>query len=48
MGARFQSRRNSLAALATEVGARCLYIFMSRMHGVALKVEKWDWKGSIR
>lgn len=48
MGARFQDRRNSLAALATEVGARCLYIFMSRMHGVALKVERWDWKGSIR
>lgn len=44
MGENFRNREQSLPAVATEIGNRLMYIMMSRMHGVALKVEKMDWK----
>lgn len=44
MGENFRNREQSLPAVATEIGNRLMYIMMSRMHGVALKSEKMDWK----
>lgn len=44
MGENFRNREQSLPAVATEIGNRLMYIMMSRMHGVALKAEKMDWK----
>lgn len=44
MGENFRNREQSLPAVATEIGNRLMYIMMSRMHGVALKSEKMEWK----
>lgn len=44
MGENFRNREQSLPAVATEIGNRLMYIMMSRMHGVALKAEKMDWR----
>lgn len=46
LGARYRGKPNSPAALASVIGSVLMYIFMKKMHGVALKTKKWDWRAT--
>lgn len=48
LGKRFENSRTALGSLATEVGSILMSIMMSRMHGVALKTERWDWQNALK
>lgn len=48
MGKRFENSKTALGALATESGNTLMSIMMSKMHGVALKTEVWDWNNALK
>lgn len=47
MGEKLRESVDSLAALASSVGSQMLYVFMKKMHGVAMKSTKWKYKETI-
>lgn len=46
MGSRYRGRPDAPASLAVDVGQILMYLFMKKMHGVALKTVKWDWRAT--
>lgn len=47
LGERYVNSKQSLSSLATEVGNILMSISMAKMHGTALKTEKWNWQRDL-
>lgn len=47
LGEQLRDSKNSLAALASEIGSDMLYIFMKKMHGTQLATTLWKYEETI-